>query len=226
MKKTISILLAFAAISAIFTATPLKADAATIKGDLNGDNTITLRDASIAQIIVMELIEPTDEQSYSADFNSDGKISLVDASLIQKYSIGDATILNQYAPYQTARTSLTDMINNARIEQGLPALETNDATMAAGNIRAAEVLNGYIVKRPDGTQFQTIFDECNLTYTKGYATEVNIKDTKNPQQLFEIFKTNYPDEYNKLVSSTTYKTLCIGAVQSGRNTYQWVILFG
>lgn len=225
MKKSITALITFAAAAAIISGTSITANAATIKGDVNGDNNITLRDATAIQKITAHSVTPTDEQSYSADFNGDGRISVLDAFLIQKYVAKDSDTLNQYAPYKETRTAFIDLVNAERIAAGAEPFEINDATLAAGNIRANEVAAGASMIRSDGSQFWTIFDECNLTYTQGYATELLQKYSKDPQALWNYIKENDSYTYEGLMSSK-YTTLCVGAVPSGRSSYQWVLIYG
>ena len=53
------------------------------KGDLNGDGKVSLKDASLAQKIALDLIAMNDGDIDKADMNGDGKISLIDAYAIQ-----------------------------------------------------------------------------------------------------------------------------------------------
>ena len=67
--------------------TPFDASAepAFIKGDVNGDGTVEICDATMIQEHVAERIILTDEQKKAADTNKDGKVDITDATLIQKY---------------------------------------------------------------------------------------------------------------------------------------------
>lgn len=58
-----------------------------IKGDVNGDGKIRSNDAILALRISAGLLEPTEEQLFSADMNSDGKVRANDAILILKESV-------------------------------------------------------------------------------------------------------------------------------------------
>ncbi len=58
-----------------------------IKGDVNGDGKIKPNDAILALRISAGLLEPTQEQFFTADMNGDGKIRADDAILILKQSV-------------------------------------------------------------------------------------------------------------------------------------------
>lgn len=60
---------------------------ASVKGDLNQDKNITVRDAAmLANLIACRKLDTMDEsQSESADFNCDGKIDVRDCTAIAKY---------------------------------------------------------------------------------------------------------------------------------------------
>lgn len=59
-----------------------------MKGDLDGDNKVTIKDAVITQKHILGIKEFNEEQSYVADFNNDGKVSIADSVLIQRHIIG------------------------------------------------------------------------------------------------------------------------------------------
>ena len=63
--------------------TPIPGPVPSGKGDVNGDGSVTLRDATLVQKFALEIATPTAEQKELADVNSDGKVTLVDAYSIQ-----------------------------------------------------------------------------------------------------------------------------------------------
>lgn len=67
--------------------TPFDASAepAFIKGDVNGDGTVEICDATMIQEHVAERIILTEEQKKAADTNGNGVVDITDATLIQKY---------------------------------------------------------------------------------------------------------------------------------------------
>lgn len=54
-------------------------------GDVNGDNEVTVVDATLIQKNIAKLNTFTDKQQLAGDVSGDSKISIVDATLIQKY---------------------------------------------------------------------------------------------------------------------------------------------
>lgn len=64
------------------------ADSAQKIGDVNGDDTVSITDATMMQKFIAGLTEFSEEQKKSADTNYDGVISITDATLVQKYIAG------------------------------------------------------------------------------------------------------------------------------------------
>lgn len=64
-------------------------------GSVDGDSTITLVDAIMAQKYVLSMISFTDEQKLCADVNEDGEVNHLDSLCIQKYSDGIPTTVEK-----------------------------------------------------------------------------------------------------------------------------------
>lgn len=62
-------------------------DTKPLMGDINGDGAVTVKDASMVQQYVLEILKFTDVQKSLADMNGDGRISLKDASVIQRKTL-------------------------------------------------------------------------------------------------------------------------------------------
>ncbi len=60
-----------------------------IYGDINGDGTVTVNDATEIQKASIGLVELSNDQLKCADVNGNGIISITDVTLIQKYIAGD-----------------------------------------------------------------------------------------------------------------------------------------
>ena len=58
-----------------------------LKGDLNGDGVINLRDAIMSQRAAFKLIELNANAKTAADINADGKLTMFDAIAVQKLSL-------------------------------------------------------------------------------------------------------------------------------------------
>lgn len=64
-----------------------------IIGDVNGDGSITVLDATTLQKYISGLVTLSDEQLALADTNGDGSVTVLDATAIQKYIAGLVTEL-------------------------------------------------------------------------------------------------------------------------------------
>lgn len=223
MKKFVSIITAVCTMAAIISCSALPVSAATIKGDLNGDNKISLRDASMIQRMVANLMEPTDDQKASADFNGDGKISGLDAFTIQKYVALDAATVNSMVPYKSKVIQFVEIVNEDRIAKGLEPFEINDATLFAGVTRVQEVSNGYANARPNSKGLWTIFTEYNLSYNSPYQYQGT--GSSDPSSFYNNMKKSSTEAYDKLMMSK-HNTLIVGTMPSGIMSYQWVVVVG
>ncbi len=229
MKRALGLILAAATVLSCVSFSSLSADAYAIKGDLNGDNTISLRDASIAQKIDVGLISPSNDQLKGGDVNGDGAVSSQDSLLIQKYVCLDKDTVNMITPNLEERKSFVDTINSDREKLGLAPFTCTAAHYEAGNIRAQEYITTLKDSRPDGSEFYSVIKECNLNYNPSVT----------PNQLFIATLYDSNSAYTKLVKSYTgtdkmytllmspeYTTLCVGSVKIPGNTdnYQWAII--
>lgn len=59
-----------------------------------------------------------------------------------------------------------DLINEERVSRGLEELEWDDSIAEACDIRAEELSEKYSHTRPDGSDFDTVFDETGVIYHK------------------------------------------------------------
>ena len=70
----------------------LSADPTQKLGDVNGDGSISIDDATAVQKYLANMLDLTDEQAELADVNMDGDITIDDVTLVQKYLAGLAEI--------------------------------------------------------------------------------------------------------------------------------------
>lgn len=227
MKKVISTLLALGTVMASMSCAAISAEAKTIKGDLNGDNFITLRDATLVQRVAVGAITPTEDQTYSSDYNNDGVTSTLDSFEIQKYLCYDSATLDKYAANVVQRMEFIELLNAERVANGLKPFEYNDAMLAAGHQRATEVLNGHVSTRPNGDGFWTILEEYNISYNdKVSPYHFYGPGSMYGDEFLETLQKNYSGSnqiYPQLMSDK-FSTICVGAVKSGGSTYTWVII--
>lgn len=223
MKRILSVLVSFGIFAAVLCGASLTANAATIKGDVNGDNRISTLDAFMILRIAVHAVEPTDEQRYSADFNNDGFVTVTDAFLVQRYSLQISYVLDQYAPNLRNRIELINLINSDREEKGLSPLVYNDAALAAGQIRAEEYVNGNREYRADGSAIDTVFPQCNLTPRS--LVEYTALTQKSGSTAYNYITKYSSATYENYFMSPQYKTICVGTANDLNNPRltQWVI---
>lgn len=65
---------------------------------------------------------------------------------------------------EIVETTIIDLVNDLRQEQGVQPVETNDMLRAAANIRAVETEEHFSHTRPDGTDAFTVFQEEGISY--------------------------------------------------------------
>lgn len=224
MKRILGAFIATAIAVGTIPCCSITADARTIRGDLNGDKTLSLRDASLIQRISANYITPTDDQLYSADFDENGKISSLDAYELQQYLCKMSNIVSKHAPNREERVEFIELINADRVARGLAPFEYNDATLAAGTIRSKECIDGYRQTRPDGTDFWTVLGECGLPHkTSPVPWQYIAVEVKDGSTLYNYIKNSVPNTYDILTNSS-YTTLCVGCVNNSNDTAQWTIL--
>lgn len=214
MKKLISVLLAAATMIAAVTCGAVTADAATIRGDVNGDNKISLRDATMVQKINAGLITPTSAQSYSADFNANDSVELVDALLIQKYVCYDKETLNIYSPNREQRILFLEAVNADRVALGYDPIEYSDAMLEAGNIRAQEYLMNEDHMRPNGRSFDSIITECNLPTNPDFTIlEKTAYDSIKGKTFYNNMKSDNTKVYKAMMTAEC-RVVCVGSIPS------------
>ncbi len=235
MRKPLSVLLAIASAALSISCAAITADAVTIKGDVNGDNRISLRDATMIQKIHAGLIAPSAEQSGSADFDGNGSIEIKDAFCIQKFACLDNEMLELHSPNRKLRVQFYEALNTDRVAMGLDPIDYNDAMMEAGNIRAKEYAATGSHQRPTGSSYSTVFEECNLQiYASSEVLEWGGYDTKDGgDYVYNHMKKDYEEKTNK-ESSGVYKqmisadchSVCVGAAPDPDNSngLVWVVL--
>ena len=157
MRRAVSIALVLTMILSMFSINFITANAADttapLLGDVDGDNNITVFDASAIQKSVshmagavnydaMEQAGQTDRIEFKiADVDGDGHVTIFDASLIQKYVAGDKVTLEKYPgigkPITTPEPP-TDAPTEPVTDQ--PTEEQTDAPTEFG-----EIVDGYYI---------------------------------------------------------------------------------
>ena len=171
MKKFISLILTAAIAAAVAVSGSISADAAEasryIKGDVNGDKNITLRDATYVQKYVVNSITPEAKIKYAADIDSSGRLELADAYAIQKLVCCDSDTMKAYAPNKVSRMKFMKALNAERKSKGMSEIKYNDTMFGIGQILAEK---WYAEFFDDATEFsgRAVDPFDNKTY--GYSS--------------------------------------------------------
>lgn len=75
-----------------------------------------------------------------------------------------ATSENGEVNYEIVETTIIDLVNELRQEQGVQTVASNDMLKAAANIRAVETEEVFSHTRPDGSDAFTVFQEEGISY--------------------------------------------------------------
>ncbi len=218
MKRFISVLLAVC----LLCVCALSANALNVAGDIDGNYTISIKDASYIQKMVAGLYTPTADELEAADMNGDGSVDLLDVLVVLRYVARDSSTLNQYAYLREQRIALIELINADRAERGVDPLEYSDATLAIGQIRAQEVYDGYVDTRADGRNKKTIFSDYGLPANSCY--EYYFGAAATAQAAYENILTYISeDEYENYLMSSSYTTICVGSIKRSNFINQWTI---
>ncbi len=185
MKKIITLLIALVlVVLSVCSAYASVSDTDKMLGDVNGDNTVTVVDATLTQRNVAKLESFSEDQFSCADTNGDGEISVVDATVSQRYV---AKIIDKFpaeenspqaptepptepetqAPSQEATPSEYEMevlrlVNIEREKVGVKPLEFGYFIYDCAKLRAQECDSNFSHTRPDGTSCFTVFDELGV----------------------------------------------------------------
>lgn len=225
MKRIFSLVITAAIILTALSCSAISASADTIRGDINGDNNITLRDATLVQKILAKSLDANAYQKVSADFDKNSTVELADALLIQKYVCMDKTTVDEIVPNRSQRIAFYTALNQDRVSAGLTAIDYNDAMMEAGTIRAREYIERGDNYRADGkSQFTTIFAECNLDASNGSPLEKTAHDVVNGTRFYNICKNDSTPVYNYMMTSSC-TIVCLGSIpdSSSSTMATWVI---
>lgn len=123
-----------------------------------------------------------------------------------------------------AMNEVLDLVNAARTDAGLDALELDPTLCGAAQVRAAECVGSFSHTRPNGTRYNTAITEAGLTATytgenvaTGYTTAKQVVDA---WMKSEGHKANILNEH--------YTTLGVGLEANTGNRYRgfaWAQLF-
>ncbi|MDR0858190.1 MAG: CAP domain-containing protein [Oscillospiraceae bacterium] len=110
-----------------------------------------------------------------------------------------------------------DLVNAARAENGLPALQFTAEAYGVSQLRAKEVLSSFAHTRPNGTYFSTAFTELNVTYS--FAAENIAYGQSTPSRVVSDW-LNSPGHYANIMS-TSVQYIGISYVVGQGNSPAW-----
>jgi uncharacterized protein YkwD len=121
------------------------------------------------------------------------------------------------------------LVNEAREEEGLPALERDDTLDAAANVRAGEYasiksirVNGKAHTRLDGSKFTTVLDEMDIDWSGG-ASENSSARRNTPEEVMTAWLASDGHRANILRENRTH--IGIGIRQDAGGRLYWIQLF-
>ena len=141
MKKLISILTAASVAFTVAAASALPAGALhLLKGDVNKDGMVTLRDATLAQRIQLGLYAADSDARSAADMDKNNDVTLADAYIIQRVATREKALLDDhdgvedsgFCPNREERVAFYEALNAERRSKGLSEIQYTDAMLAAG----------------------------------------------------------------------------------------------
>ena len=173
MKRFVSLMLSAATVTAALCLSSLSASADyLLRGDVNHDGNVTLRDASLAQKMQLSESDNSGDRT-AADMDGNGKIAVMDAYLIQRFATLDYKVLegdaengiDAYARCRSTRLDFYNSLNQDRVAHGISPIKINDAALAAGQ----ELCDQWYIERNDPNN--TNIDTYSKTRTRKRAID-------------------------------------------------------
>lgn len=208
-KKTVSL---FLAVILLTICCPFSVNAASsVKGDANGDGTLSVSDAAY----IARCLSKRRDIDLSADYNGDGKVTVSDAAEI-------ARVLARAQGVSYAQKIL-ELVNAERIKVGASPLTLNTSLCSAANIRAVEIVDCFSHTRPDGASFSTAIDSLNISY-RGCGENIAAGQTSAEEVMSQWVASE--GHYNNIINPN-YTQLGVGYYLDNNSTYKyhWVQLF-
>lgn len=116
------------------------------------------------------------------------------------------------------------LVNEARAEENLPALELEPALCGAARVRAQECVGTFSHTRPDGTKYKTAITEAGIT--SGYTGENAATGHSTAKQVVDAWLRSEGHRANIL--NERFTRLGVGFEKNTGNQYRgytWVELF-
>lgn len=204
---------------AIMISIPFSAAASSnIKGDVNGDNKLDIRDAAY---ISKSIVTGTAINS-NGDYNEDGKINIRDAASISRDLVKGKNLNVKVEENSTANEILT-LVNQERAKVGVAPLKLSSELNSIANERAVESSNYFSHTRPNGESCFSIFEDNDIDYS--YCGENLAAGNSTAKETVEQW-INSPGHYANMIDPE-FTELGVGFYHDDNSTYKyyWVQVF-
>jgi len=165
------------------------------------------------------------DNSVDVDPGSAEGIDIQDAGVPRASSPDSEDPFAQFTQEQhTAMNEVLELVNEARGEAGLPALELDPRLCQAAQVRAGECAISFSHTRPNGAKYLTAMTEVGLN--PGYSGENVAAGHTSPEQVVHSWLMSQGHRAN--IMSEHYTKLGVGLVPNTGARYgglTWVQLF-
>ncbi len=114
------------------------------------------------------------------------------------------------------------LMNQERAKEGLSALTYNSTIYDCGVIRANECLTKWSHTRPDGTQYWTVFEECDKKITTCCGENL-AKTFTSAEQIVEVLMNS--EGHRKNILYKDFTSVCITILKDNEGYYYMSQLF-
>ncbi len=118
-------------------------------------------------------------------------------------------------------TRIAELVNQERAAAGLSPVTVSAQLTAAANIRAREIVSNFAHYRPNGTYFNTVLTQNNISYRKAGENIAYGYDT--PERVMTEWMNSPSHRANILTD--VFTTIGIGYYQDGNGVKYWTQLF-
>ncbi|MCL2036036.1 MAG: CAP domain-containing protein [Oscillospiraceae bacterium] len=230
MKKITSILLAvcISVTIAVTTTTESMSAQSTLKGDIDGNDKVTISDALeiLKYLAGMEsMISPQNPSVWAAARVTGGNHPVIaDVLEILKYLAGMENIIGTkpLTHEQQLAAEVVKLVNIERQKAGLdPFVSSNRALNNATQRRARELTIDYNHNRPDGKSAFTVLAEFGLRHA--HAAENIAMGRVKPADIVNAWM-NSPGHRENILNNE-YTQIGVGVAQDSEGMYYWAQLF-
>lgn len=147
-------------------------------------------------------------------------------SIQESSSYKDLDSVNVYSELSESDTEyyineVIELVNDERKSLGLKPLTRNKTMSTLALVRADELTKVFSHTRPDSSEFDTVFNEYNLSL-KGFVGENIAKGFTSPRSVFNAWMDS--EGHRKNILDSSYTQIGVGIIKVD-NVIYWVQLF-